>query len=181
MKDRWLYGGIAVLALGAGTVFWTLDRGEGGPKPTPPTIGPAAVYAATFTDEAGRPQPLGQFQGRVVLVNFWATWCAPCREEMPALAAAARRWADKGVTVVGLSSEPRETVEAFRREHPSSYPLWTGEAVDDLARRLGDTAGVLPYSVLLGRDGKVLEQRVGPYTPEMLDKLLGRTSPNVAD
>jgi thiol-disulfide isomerase/thioredoxin len=175
MRDRWLYAAIAAAALALGGTLWLLERPAGAPKPVAPSIGPAALYAATFVDEAGQGQALGRFQGRVVLLNFWATWCAPCREEMPMLAATARRWADAGVTVVGLPNEPPETVAAFRARSPVGYPLWTGgAAVDALAKRLGDEAGVLPYSVLLGPDGTVLDQKVGPYSQEALEKLLSR-------
>ena len=175
MRDRWLYTAIGAAALALGGTLWMLQRPAGPPKPAPASIGPAALYAATFQDEAGRSQALGRFQGRVVLLNFWATWCAPCREEMPMLAATARRWADAGVTIVGLSNEPAETVAAFRQKNPVGYPLWTGgAAVDALAKRLGDEAGVLPYSVLLGPDGTVLDQKVGPYSAGDLEKLLSR-------
>lgn len=174
MSNRALYAAIALLAAAAGTAFWLLDRPTGPPRPTEATIGPAALYAATFVDSEGHPQALGQFQGRVLLLNFWATWCAPCREEMPALSAAARRWAPRGVAIVGVSSEAPETVGGFARAHPVAYPLGTGPGVGELGRRLGNTAEVFPYSALLGADGRVLAQKVGPYTGAELDALLER-------
>ena len=176
MSQRAAYALIAVLAAAAGATFWALDRPAGPPRPTPATIGPAALYATTFHDAEGRGQSLGKYQGRVLLVNFWATWCAPCREEMPALTAAARRWEARGVTVVGLSSEPAEVVGPFSRANPVGYVLGTGPDVDELGRRLGDTAGVLPYSALIGRDGRVLDQKVGPYTAEMLDRIFAEAT-----
>ena len=177
MSDRGLYAGIALVAAAAGTAFWLLGRTSGAPRPTEPTLGPAALYAATFVDTQGRSQALGQYQGRLLLLNFWATWCAPCREEMPALSAAAKRWESSGVAILGLSSEAAETVAEFSRAHPVSYPLGTGPAVGELGRRLGDTAEVLPYSALIGADGKVLDQKVGPYSAAQLDSLLARYAP----
>ena len=118
-----------------------------------------------------QPQALGQFQGRLVLLNFGATWCAPCRDEMPVLSAAADRLGKDGLVVVGLSSETEDAVRGFARDHPVAYPLWTGgEAVSALGKRLGNADGVLPYSALIGPDGKVLDQKVGPYTQEELAK-----------
>ena len=175
MSARGLYAGIALVAAAAGTAFWLLDRADGPPRPTPPTIGPAALYAATFVDADGRSQALGQYQGRLLLLNFWATWCAPCREEMPALSAAAKRWGP-GVSIVGLSAEEAGTVREFVRGHPVSYVVGTGPAVEELGRRLGDTAEVLPYSALIGPDGRVLAQKVGPYSPDELSTLLQRFS-----
>ena len=181
MSDRGLYVGIAVVAAAAGTAFWLLGRPSGTPQPTEPTIGAAALYAATFEDTAGRAQPLGQYQGRLLLLNFWATWCAPCREEMPALSAAARRWQGRGVAIVGLSSEPPGTVREFAHTHPADYPLGTGGAVDELRRRLGDTPEVLPYSALVAADGRVVAQRVGPYSPAELDALFEQYAPKSAE
>jgi thiol-disulfide isomerase/thioredoxin len=180
MKDRWIYLGLALAALGTGFGLWTVGR----PRATPPvvstpSIGAASVYATSFIDEAGQPQPLGQFQGRVLLLNFWATWCAPCREEMPLLSDAARRWGDRGVTIVGLSAEPAETIGDFRRKAALAYALWSGgAAVAELGRRLGNTSEVLPYSVLMDRTGKVVDQRVGPYSADELEALLSRTTAN---
>ena len=178
MSDRGLYAGIAIVAAAAGTAFWLLGRTASGPQPTPATLGPAALYAATYQDLEGRSQALGQYQGRLLLLNFWATWCAPCREEMPALSEAARKWQARGVTVVGLSNEAPEIVKRFAASDAVSYPLGTGEGVDELGRRLGDTAGVLPYSALISADGQVLVQKVGPYTAPELDALLSRFTAN---
>lgn len=177
MSDRGLYAGIAIVAAAAGTAFWLLGRPSGNPRPTEPTIGATALYAATFQDMAAKSQPIGQYQGRLLLLNFWATWCPPCREEMPALSAAARRWEARGVSVVGLSSEPAETVRDFARTHPVDYVLGSGPMVDELRRRLGDTAEVLPYSVLLAPNGQVVAQRVGPYSAAELESLFGQHAP----
>ena len=171
MSDRALYAGIALLAAAAGTAFWLAGRTAGPPKPAEPTIGATALYAATFRDTAGKAQPLGQYQGRLLLLNFWATWCGPCREEMPALSAAAQRWRPRGVTIVGLSSETAEAVADFATAHPVAYVLGTGPAVEELRRRLGDTAEVLPYSAVVAPDGRIVSQKVGPYTATELDAL----------
>ena len=134
----------------------------------------AAIYATPFTDTAGRAQSLGQFQGKVVVLNFWATWCGPCREEMPAFARIQARWGGRGVQVVGVSVEDAAKVARFGNELSINYPLWVGEAASELSRRLGNTAGVLPHSAILDGSGRVVEQKVGPYTESELDgKLAG--------
>ena len=177
MRDRGLYAAVAAVALATGSALWLLDRPGSAPSKPPiasPTISAAALYAATFVDTAGQSQSLGQFQGRLLLLNFWATWCAPCREEMPVLSnTASRSSGSGGLAVVGLSSEAAEAVRHFASDNAVSYPLWTGgAAVDALSERLGNTSGVLPYSVLVGPDGRVLEQKVGPYTQTELDSRL---------
>jgi len=176
MTARWFYPLVAVAALAAGTALWIATRPVVVilPPTSEPTIGPAAVHATQFSDTDGRPQSLGQFQGKVVVLNFWATWCAPCREEMPAFTQLQRRWGARGVQFVGVSSEDAAKVARFGRELAINYPLWVGEAAAELSRRLGNSAGVLPYSVVLDGSGKVLEQKVGPYRDWELDAILGK-------
>lgn len=178
MTSGRLFLAIGVLAAAAGTSLWYWARPipraiPAAPTLAAPAIAPAALYAATFTDGEGVSRSLGQFQGRVVVVNFWATWCGPCRAEMPAFERLHRRWAERGVRFVGLSGEEAQAAARFGRELGITYPLWTGgDEVQELSRRLGNGMSVLPHTVLLGPSGEVLEQRVGPYTEADLESRL---------
>jgi len=173
-----LYATVAVAAVAGGTGLWWMERPV--PRTGPVTISSAALYAAAFTDSSGRAQTLGQFQGRVVVLNFWATWCAPCREEMPAFARLHRRWKDRQVAFVGISNEAVERVAGFAGELGIDYPLWTGGAqADELARRLGNTMGVLPFTVLLDASGRVIEAKVGPYSEAELEAELVKIAEKV--
>jgi thiol-disulfide isomerase/thioredoxin len=178
MKGEWVFGGIAALALLAGTALWLGTRA--GASSTPAVeVSPAALLAAAFADTDGAATSLGRFQGKVVVVNFWATWCAPCREEMPAFARLQAKWAARGVQFVGLSSEEPKLVERFARGLHLNYPVWVGgDEVGALARRLGNHLGVLPFTVLLDRQGQVVDRKVGPYTEAALDKQLDEISAN---
>jgi thiol-disulfide isomerase/thioredoxin len=173
---RWLFAAIALLALLAGASVWLANEP---PPPTPSAspanVDPAALYAATFRDRAGLPQPLGRYQGKVLVLNFWATWCAPCREEMPAFARLRSRWAARNVEFVGLANDDPAKVERFARGLGITFPLLTGGAeVDELARRLGDAQGLLPFTVVLDPGGAVLMQKVGAYTEAALESELAR-------
>jgi thiol-disulfide isomerase/thioredoxin len=175
VSARWLFTGIAVLAALAGSALWLATRPASHPAAVTGAIeiAPAALFAASFADSAGRPQSLGQFQGKVIVVNFWATWCAPCREEMPAFVRLQSRWGGRGVQFVGLANEDRDKVERFGRDLGVNYPLWTGgEAVSELSRRLGNRLGVLPHTAILGPRGEVLDMRVGPYSEEQMEQRL---------
>jgi thiol-disulfide isomerase/thioredoxin len=167
-----VFAGVALLAALAGTALWLGERSTLPAPRAPDAIAPTALYAATFRDGQGASQSLGQYQGRVLVLNFWATWCAPCREEMPAFSRVSQRWAARGVQFVGLSSEAPEVVARYAREVPVSYPLWTGEAAEALAQRLGNRLGVLPYTAMLDPAGRILEVRVGPYTERELEARL---------
>jgi len=178
MSLRWVFAGVAVLAVLAGAALFLGNRAPS-PVAAAGDIHPTALYAAGFRDEQGATRSLAQFQGRLLVVNFWATWCAPCREEMPAFNRLQARWAGRGVQFVGLAQDDAAKVARFGRDLAIAYPLWTGEdEVGELARRLGNHLGVLPYTVILDRQGGVLERRVGPYTEAALEERLTAYSKN---
>jgi thiol-disulfide isomerase/thioredoxin len=177
VRGRTRFALIGVAALLAGGVLWWMARG---PAPAERVaISPGAVWAASFQDLSGKSRSLGEFRGRVVVLNFWATWCAPCRDEMPVFARLHGLWKERGVQFVGLANDEASRVERFGRELAIPYPLWTGgDAVGDLSRRMGNRLGVLPHTVILGVDGQVLDVRVGPYTEAQLSEKLASITGN---
>jgi len=178
MKARSAFGGVALLALLAGSTLWLGTR-PGTDSAPAVEVSPAALFAAGFTSTDGAATSLGRFQGKVLVVNFWATWCTPCREEMPAFARLQAKWAPRGVQFVGLSSEQPVLVERFAGDLHLNYPVWVGgDEVGALARRLGNRLGVLPFTVLLDRQGRVVDRKVGPYTEATLDSRLAVISAN---
>jgi len=164
---------VGAIAIAAGTAMWLGSRPPAGPRVAPAEISPAALFAATFADTRGGPVSLGRFQGKILVVNFWATWCAPCREEMPAFNRLQARWAGRGVQFVGLSNEEPERVGRFGRDLGIGYPLWVGgDGIGELSRRLGNHLGVLPFTVLIDPHGNILESKVGPYSESVLEQRL---------
>lgn len=163
---------VAVAALAAGGALWwvTLPKIDASGASD---IAPGALWAATFADTRGTTHSLGELQGRIVVVNFWATWCAPCREEMPGFTRLSERWKAKGVRFVGLANDDPAKVEQFGHDLAISYPLWVGgESVGELSRRLGNRLGVLPHTVILDPTGAVLDTRVGPYPEARMEEKL---------
>lgn len=171
MKARLAFAGVAVLAGLAGAALYFGARLPGSAAVTPAADAtPGAIYSARFLDTGGNPRSLGQFEGRVVVVNFWATWCTPCREEMPAFVRLQERWAGRGVQFVGLAADEPDKVARFGRELAINYPLWTGDPdVMPLSKRLGNRLGVLPHTVILDRQGKVVDSRIGIYEESALE------------
>jgi thiol-disulfide isomerase/thioredoxin len=178
LSERRIYAVVGAIAIAAGASLWLVSR-PGGPATAPAQVSPSALFAATFADTAGAPGSLGRYQGKIVVLNFWATWCAPCRDEMPAFTRLQGRWAGRGVQFVGISNEEAGRVERFGHDLGINYPLWVGgDEVGELARRLGNRLGALPFTVLIDRQGNVLESRVGPYSEALLESRLSRMSSN---
>ena len=172
VSPRLLYAAIAVVAVATGGGLWLATRApSANPRGVPSGVAPSALFAASFSDTQGRTHSLGEFQGRILVVNFWATWCGPCREEMPAFARLHERWKGRGVQFVGLADDDPMKVERFARELAIPYPLWIGgEAARNLSQRLGNRLGVLPHTVILDASGAPLVAKVGPYTEAELEE-----------
>jgi thiol-disulfide isomerase/thioredoxin len=171
-----LFAAVGIAAMAVGAALWRLGPPAGRPPQAEvpvPAISAPALYAATFTGPSGEPRSLGAFQGKVLVLNFWATWCEPCRAEMPAFERLQQRWGPRGVQFLGLSDEPTDKAQQFGRALGVGYPLWTGgDQVSMLSRRLGNTLGGLPHTVVVDRKGEVVVQKVGPYTESALEIIL---------
>ncbi|HET6603274.1 MAG TPA: TlpA disulfide reductase family protein [Xanthomonadaceae bacterium] len=161
----------AVLGLAAGWLARApAPLPSGGP---PPTLQPGdRAPAIELPDLDGEMQALDQWRGRPLLVNFWASWCAPCIEEMPLLDALAR---GGKVQVVGIALDEPGAVNAFLAATPVSYPILLDRpAADDASVRLGNARGVLPYSVLIHADGRVVDTHLGPFDARALADFAGQ-------
>ncbi len=173
-RRTFLFAGVGAAALAAGgslAWFWH------GKQDAPPAVAVAALTGREFTNIEGRKRALSEYRNKTLVVNFWATWCAPCREEVPLFVRLQREYAGKNVQFVGIAIDQTEKVRNFAREFEINYPLLIGglDAVE-LSRRLGNKAGVLPFTVLIGRDPQKAVGLVGGITEqrmrERLDLLL---------
>jgi thiol-disulfide isomerase/thioredoxin len=127
-----------------------------------PDVTPGVIYAASFTDVDGKPQSLGQWQKKLLVINFWATWCAPCKEEMPIFAKLQRRMEAKGIQFVGIAADSRANVVNFAQKSPVGYPLYPSESgAIDFSKRLGNRLGLLPHTVVVAPGGDVVYTKLG--------------------
>jgi thiol-disulfide isomerase/thioredoxin len=128
------------------------------PSPAPPFL---------LTDLDGQPISTAAYHGKVVLINFWATWCPPCREEIPEMIALANKYKDN-LQIIGVSmdDDPPETVRAFARAHNMNYPIVMGS--DKLSEEYGGV-DALPTTFVLDTNGRVVQKHMGLYPPEVYD------------
>lgn len=165
---------IIVLALAAGGLgfllarWQRLDAGTDLPLatglPTAELVIGRPAPAMDWVDLDQRPFGLSDFRGKAVLLNFWASWCAPCIEEMPILDAFARDPDHQAVQVVGIALDQEQAVRDFLRAHPVGYRVALGTtSFPDESNRLGNNRSMLPYSVLIGPDGVIKKTRLGSF------------------
>jgi len=114
---------------------------------------------------------LAEFRGKPLVVNFWATWCPPCVEEMPELSAFFDKYNPKGVQLLGIAVDSPSNVREFLEERQFSYPLVVaGANGSELASRLGSRIDAFPYTVLVAPNGQVVQQKMGRIYEEELIK-----------
>ena len=164
-----IIAGIALVALavGAGTAYFRGSHDA--------TRDGSAILGLVLPDAQGRQQALAQWRGKVLVVNFWATWCAPCREEMPEFVAAQARDGAKGVQFVGIAVDDPVKVRSFIKEIGLNYPaLIGGYGAIELSKTLGNDLAALPFTIVLDRQGRVAHTQLGPLKAARLDDLLGK-------
>ena len=128
---------------------------------------------ASLTDLNGKAQSLSQWRGKILVVNFWATWCLPCRVEIPALIKVQTKYASNGVEVVGIAFDNTSKVRDYAAEMHINYSLLlAGMEIMTISMDLGNRAQVLPFTVVLDRAGKVAYTHVGVLTEAALDLML---------
>ena len=161
---------IAVISVGIGVYFgaqrWSVQ--------TPSSDKAALIFAQTLPDTQDSAQALSQWKGKMLVVNFWATWCPPCVEEMPELSALQKEVASKNIQIIGIGIDSASNIKEFSVKHNISYPLYiTGVNGTELARELGNQAGGLPYTVLVAPNGEIKKTYLGKLNMTELRRDLG--------
>ena len=137
----------------------------------------ALVWSRSFPKPGGGDLPLAGFRGKPVLLNFWATWCAPCVTELPLLDRFQREHDARGWRVIGLAVDNDTPVRQFLAQHPVSFAVGlAGFEGVSLSRALGNAGGGLPFSVVFNRAGALAHRHLGAITPEDLALWAASTS-----
>ncbi|HEX6708185.1 MAG TPA: TlpA disulfide reductase family protein [Albitalea sp.] len=171
-RRTWLAGGVGVAAAATG-IAWSLRRGA------EPVDAPPGLWDMSFDRPDGGRLALASMRGQAVLLNFWATWCAPCVKEMPMLDRFQRERQASGWRVVGLAVDGAEPVREFLARVPVSFSIGlAGLDGIELSRRLGNAGGGLPFSVVFDRQGRLLERHLGALQASHLDAWAARLESN---
>ncbi|MEO7198582.1 MAG: TlpA disulfide reductase family protein [Dokdonella sp.] len=163
---------IAGAGAGLGLSLWLYPQ----PVPVQPADGSSALapgdlrHDTRLPDLAGTTRALSDWDGQLLLLNFWASWCGPCRKEMPLLDAVRNQHIAHGLEVIGIAAEAHADAAQFLAEFPVSYPILVNDLAlgSDVSIAYGNSRNVLPYSVLIGRDGRILAQHTGDFSAESL-------------
>lgn len=169
-RDALILGVVGLAAAAAGGIAGVLALQS--------RSGAADLLGAQFLDLEGRPRRLLEWRGRALLCNFWATWCAPCREEIPLLVAASHHWRTRGIEIVGIGVDSAVKIREFAKNYQITYPLLVADGTTiSLVRSLGNPAGGLPYTVALDRKGALVYRHLGalsePALRQVMESLVG--------
>ena len=169
MTLRWLGAGAAALALG----LLTLPAWDGGAVSAAgcnPDVRPkVAKLDYTLKDMLGKDVNLASYKGKVIILDFWATWCGPCKVEIPGFVDLMTRYKDKGLVVLGVSvDDPIEKLKPFADQYKVNYPMLVGLGRDDFQEAYGPMV-VVPTTFVIGRDGKVCNRHTGFASKEAFE------------
>lgn len=133
----------------------------------------ATFFTAHLNDLNGKMVPLSEWKGKTLVINFWATGCPPCREEMPALSRLQTKYSRNGVQFVGIALNSTDNVVDYSKQHPVSYPLLVADSLgEELSQRLGNSLLRLPYTLVLDAEGATRMTKMGAISEQELDALL---------
>lgn len=178
-KERRLLVGAAVgsaLAAVAGVAWWRYQTAAKLEDAVPAAAAPelASFWATPWVDPAGKPLHIQQYQGKPLLINFWATWCPPCVEELPMLNAFYLQNKAKGWQVLGLAIDRVEMVQRFLHQNPIDFPVaMAGLGGAELGRSLGNVSGGLPFTVVVDSAGAIAQRKLGRVSADNLQQWAG--------
>ncbi|TFH08405.1 MAG: TlpA family protein disulfide reductase [Nitrosomonadales bacterium] len=171
-----LYIGVAALAVTAGFFLQgTQTSSNPEPRAIVPTTnnGANAILSSALPDLQGKRQSISQWRGKVLVVNFWATWCEPCRREMPEFIELQDELRDQGLLFIGIALDHKSKVIQFSKEIGVNYPILLGgiEAMA-LAEAAGNRHAVLPFTVIFDRNGEIISTHIGRIARDKLEPIL---------
>lgn len=176
MKSK-LYLFTALLLIASALVgFWfAIHLTERSPPPSPPLspLEPRQAKNFQLPDLTGQSRELTEWAGKVVVINFWASWCPPCLREIPVFKALQTDYGDQGLQIVGIAVEEKAQVDIFMQRESFNYPiLWGTQSAVKVAEKMGNYQGILPYTVIINRQNYLVEMFIGEIDRQTLEPVI---------
>lgn len=165
---------VAILSLAAGVAYKSREMGiTTSLSSADRKAGATKFFNATLSALDGTPQALSQWQGKIVIANFWATWCLPCRDEIPELIDTYAAYHQKDLVILGIAIDDAEKAAAFSKEFKINYPVLVGEFdAFSLAEAMGNLQGALPFTVTIDRSGMIVDTHLGRIKKKQIEKII---------
>lgn len=152
---------VAMISLGAGVTArsgWPLLE-----KPAQP------LPAFNLSDLSGKQHSISEWRGKILIINFWATWCPPCKKEIPEFVALQKQYGDQGLQFIGVAIDDKKSVGDFLSSTPINFPVLIAE--DEgiaLAHKLGDISGTVPFTIVVNAEDQIIHQHPGNFSKEQI-------------
>jgi thiol-disulfide isomerase/thioredoxin len=169
-----LYAGVALIAVASGFLLrgHLMNSSSVEVSPDAANRGAEVILAASLPDLDDKNQALAQWRGKVMVVNFWASWCEPCRKEIPEFIQLQEKFGDKGLVFIGIAVDQKERAAAFSKNIGINYPVLVGDMkAMMLAEAAGNRQGALPFTVVIDRTGKITGTKLGSLSRSKLESM----------
>ena len=172
------YISVAIIAISAGYLIQNSKNNNNPPKHVSGDLsvtdnGASLILATTLPDLQGKKQTVSKWKGKVLVVNFWATWCEPCRKEMPEFIELQNELYDQGLLFIGIAVDKKDKVKQFSKELNINYPILIGGIKTmEITEEAGNHYAVLPFTVIFNRNGKIVSTHVGRIARDKLEPIL---------
>jgi len=164
---------IAIIAGVGISIFSSKDMQSLFARDSAKSIAPEVIFQTSFEDLQGKMQSLAQWKGKVIILNFWATWCPPCLAEIPEFIQLQKQYSTRGLQFIGIAIDQKDKVQTFTKDMGMNYPILLGDMPGiDLSRKIGNTQGGLPFTVIIDRNGNIAATQLGILSQEKLENII---------